>query len=136
MSEALAPKARVSRKRLGALGEQLVTLHLTHLGWEILQRNFRSAQGEIDIIAQETTKAGSILVFVEVKTRHGQRCGTPSESVDLRKQQKLIATAQAYLGTRQAGGEEPACRFDVAEVRIDDNDFSSIVLRRALFMES
>ena len=124
-----------SRKQRGARGEQLAALHLTHLGWEILQRNFRSAQGEIDIIAHETTATGKVLVFVEVKTRYGQTCGTPSEAVDLRKQHKLLAVAQSYLGALQAGGVEPACRFDVAEVRVDANDFSSIVLRRAFFME-
>jgi len=122
-----------SSKQIGALGEQLVALHLIRLGWEILHRNFRCARGEIDIVAQEPTIAGKVLVFVEVKTRHGQKCGTPSEAVDLRKQQKLIATAQAYLGTLQAGGAEPACRFDIAEVHMDNNDLSSIVLRRALF---
>jgi putative endonuclease len=125
---------RPTRKRLGTRGEQLVAQHLTRQGWRILTTNFRCVRGEIDVIAEETTDAGKVLVFIEVKTRHGQMYGTPSEAVDARKQQKLFAVAQAYLGTLQAGGEEPACRFDVAEVRVDGSDYSVIELRRAFFI--
>ena len=123
-----------SRKQLGTRGEQLVAQYLAGQGWRVLTTNFRCAQGEMDVIAEETTDTGKVLVFIEVKTRHGQTYGAPSEAINARKQQKLYAVAQAYLGTLQAGGEEPACRFDVAEVRIDGSDYSQIELRRAFFI--
>ncbi len=128
-------KSADTRKKLGTRGEQLVALHLERLGWHILKLNFRCAQGEIDVIASEPSEAGDVLVFLEVKTRHGLGHGTPSEAVDARKRQRLVNAAQAYLGKLAAGGEEPACRFDVAEVFVDSRDLARVDLRRASFME-
>ena len=123
------------RKRLGTRGEQIAAVHLERLGWRIRMLNFRCPQGEIDVIAEEPNEAGNVLVFVEVKTRHGVNHGTPSEAVNARKQQKLIGAAQAYLGSLNAGGAEPPCRFDIAEVYIDSRDLARVELRRASFME-
>ena len=124
-----------NRKQLGTRGEQLVARHLERLGWRVLQTNFRCAQGEIDVVAEEPTEDGKTLVFIEVKTRHGKAHGAPIEAVDPRKQRRLWNVAQAYLGTMDAGGEEPACRFDVAEVVIDASELASIALRRACLVE-
>ena len=127
-----------NRKQLGTRGEQLVARHLERLGWRVLQTNFRCWQGEIDVVAEEPGKDGrddKTLVFIEVKTRHGKAYGAPIEAVDPRKQRRLWNVAQAYLGTLDAGGEEPACRFDIAEVFIDVNDLASIALRRACLVE-
>ncbi len=124
-----------TRRKLGTRGEQIVALHLERLGWRVLKLNFRCAQGEIDVIASEPTEAGDVLVFVEVKTRHGMGHGTPSEAVDARKRQRLVNAAQAYLGTLGAGGEEPPCRFDVAEVFVGSRDLARVHVRRASFME-
>lgn len=78
-------------------------------GVRILDRNFRSKNGEIDIIAED----GAIIVFIEVKTRHVGGFGTPGEAVTLKKQQKIIRTAQFYLvGKRR----QILTRFDVLEI--------------------
>ena len=63
------------RKRLGAWGESVAAHSLEAQGYRILDRNWRCARGEIDLIAQ----AGAELVFVEVKTRTGQHLGSPEE---------------------------------------------------------
>jgi putative endonuclease len=127
------PSAENSRKRLGASGELIVRRHLERLGWRVLTQNFRCPQGEMDVIAEEPTAEGAVLVFVEVKTRRGTAHGTPTESVDARKQRRLIAVAQSYLAQREAGGEEPACRFDVAAVFVGPDGLAQVTLRRGAF---
>ena len=122
-----------NRKRLGASGETIARTHLERLGWRILAANFRCAAGEMDLIAAEPTPQGEILVFVEVKTRRGRAHGSPSEAVDARKQERLAAVALAYLAERNAGGEEPACRFDVVEVLFGPDGLAGATLRRGVF---
>ncbi len=81
------------RVRLGRKGEELAALHLTRLGYSVVGRNYRCQHGEVDLIARH----GEAWVFVEVRTRRGERFGTPEESITARKQAHLIATAQHYL---------------------------------------
>jgi len=97
-------------RRVGEAGEQAAAAFLTSLGYRIVARNVRFRSGEIDLIARD----GSVLVFVEVKTRRGRRFGTPGEAVTPQKQRKLIRLASLYLA--RLGGEPPPCRFDVVEV--------------------
>ncbi len=122
-----------SKKNLGNSGEALVCIHLKRLGWHILEEKYRSPFGEIDVIASEPSQNGSVLVFMEVKSRTGSEHGSPAEAVDLRKQQKLSATARHYLSERASGGEEPACRFDIAEVLYDSAGLASISIMRSAF---
>jgi putative endonuclease len=126
-------EARSGRKRLGTEGETIARAYLEQHGWRIVAMNFRCSAGEMDVIAEEPTLPIPTLVFVEVKTRRGARHGSPRESVDLRKQQKLATVAQTFLGERAAGGEEPACRFDVVEVFVGADGLSRVVLHRAAF---
>lgn len=91
----------------GKLGEDLVCVFLEKKGYNILERNFHSRWGEIDIIAKD----GDAVVFVEVKTRKSSAFGAPAEYVTLAKKKKIIKTAFIYLN-----GEECEMRFDVAEV--------------------
>jgi putative endonuclease len=77
---------------------------------KILERNFRTPVGEIDIIAQKR----AWLVFVEVKTRRGAAFGLPQEAVNLRKQRQIIRTAQWYLQQHRQAKLQP--RFDVVAV--------------------
>lgn len=121
------------RKRLGSEGETMAQIHLERLGWRIVARNYRCAAGEMDMIAEDPTTPEPTLVFLEVKTRRGARHGSPREAVDHRKQQRLAAVAQIFLGERAAGGEEPACRFDIVEVYVGADGLSQIVLHRAAF---
>ncbi len=127
---------RKDNKRVGAQGELLVRHHLERNGWHVLTVNFRCSQGEIDLIAEKPSEVESeppTLVFVEVKTRRGTTHGYPLQAVDGRKQEKLRLCALAYLGQREAGGDEPACRFDVAEVFLDSNGLSRIVMHPGIF---
>ena len=100
----------MNTKAIGDHGEDLAVKYLLAQGCRILDRNFRSKNGEIDIIAED----GAIIVFIEVKTRHGGGFGTPGEAVTLKKQQKIIRTAQFYLNGKKKA--DSFCRFDVLEV--------------------
>ncbi|HWR39017.1 MAG TPA: YraN family protein [Patescibacteria group bacterium] len=108
----------MNRKALGNSGEDAAEHYLRERGYEILNRNYRTRLGEIDIIAREgrggKTSADASLVFVEVKTRRSLCCGSPGEAVNYFKQQKIIATAQCYLNMVKQ--PEAICRFDVLEI--------------------
>ena len=121
------------RASVGSGGETVVRAYLQGLGWRILATNYRCAQGEMDLIAVEPTLPEPVLVFVEVKTRRGTAHGSPIEAVDRRKQKKLVAIAQTFLAERNAGGAEPACRFDVAEVFVGPDGLARVTLQRAAF---
>ena len=80
------------RRALGELGERLAAEHLTAKGYRIRERNFRTAAGEIDIVAE----AGGVLAFVEVRCRRGSAMGTAAESLSLAKQRRMVEMAEAY----------------------------------------
>ena len=105
-------------KLLGRQGEEAAADFLEARGHTILARNFRTPQGEIDII----TRLGQTVVFVEVKTRRTQRFGRPAAAVGYRKQQKIIQSARWFL--RQRHLEGCLCRFDVLEVYAAGPDWS------------
>lgn len=86
------------RRRLGQRGEQLAAERLAAMGYEIVERNYRCKAGEIDLVARQ----GGGWVFVEVRTRRGDRFGTPEESVTARKRAHIIASAQHYLQAHDA----------------------------------
>lgn len=100
------------RQRLGAFGEDVAVRRLQELGYQILERNYRCAVGEIDIVALD----GDMLAFVEVRTRRGDRMGTPEESVGPRKRRKMVEVAQTYVAERGYQGE---WRLDVVAVALD-----------------
>jgi len=79
------------RRRLGARGEQAAAEFLERLGYEILERNWRSRLGEIDLVARDD----DIMVFVEVKLRFD--IYDPLEAVDARKRHKLSQLAFDFL---------------------------------------
>jgi putative endonuclease len=78
---------------LGVRGEVLAEKYLNNLGYDILERNWRSGNHEIDIIAAKN----GILHFIEVKTRRGNKYGFPEEAVDRRKLRCLIFAGDSYL---------------------------------------
>jgi len=80
------------RQNLGNYGEILAAEYLTKRGYRLIDRNFKARYGEIDIIAI----TNDILVFVEVKTRIGNKYGTPEEAVTQRKIHEVIVTAQYF----------------------------------------
>lgn len=79
---------------------------------EILERNFRCRQGEIDIIGRQN----GYLVFVEVKYRRTQKCGSALAAVDFRKQSRICRTADFYRYLHRYG-EQTAVRYDVLAVQ-------------------
>ena len=80
------------RRALGELGERLAAEHLTAKGYRIRERNFRTAAGEIDIVAE----ADGVLAFVEVRCRRGSSMGTAAESLSAAKQRRMLDMAEAY----------------------------------------
>ena len=94
----------------GQKSERRAEQFLKSRGLTLVERNYRCKLGEIDLIMID----GRTLVFVEVRYRRQQGYGSASESVDTRKQQKLIRAAQYYL--QRLAGSEPACRFDVVGI--------------------
>jgi len=82
-----------ARQELGKLGEDLAARHLLREGYVIVTRNYRCAEGEMDIVARQ----GSRLAFVEVRTRRGSAYGTPKESITRSKQERLVRVASDYL---------------------------------------
>ena len=96
-------------RRLGRWGEELAAGFLRRKGFTILDANWRSRFGEIDLIAED----GTYLCFVEVKLRRSAACGSAAAFVDRRKQEKLRSTAMLYLA-RHPTDLQP--RFDVIEI--------------------
>ncbi len=97
---------------IGKKGEDMAVDYLEHLGYEILERNFRSGRIEIDIIA----KLADRLIFIEVKTRTGNLYGYPEEAVDDQKQDSIENCAEAYILDT---GWQGKIRFDIIAVNLN-----------------
>ena len=94
---------------LGRYGEAETIKYLRSNGYEIIEVNFRSRFGEIDIIAEKN----KMIVFCEVKMRKDNHFAEAREFVDKYKQERLMKTAAIWLSMQK---NEPTCRFDVSEV--------------------
>jgi putative endonuclease len=106
------------RRALGSTGEDAVAAWYADRGYEILARNWRVREGELDLVLAR----GGTVVFCEVKTRRGDAFGTPFEAVTSTKQRRLRMLALRWLAEHsiRAGG----LRFDVAAVRVaGDREF-------------
>lgn len=99
----------MTRREIGNTGEDFTAEALRKNGFEIIERNFRIRGGEIDIIA----KKGSILHFVEVKTRKSGALTTGDDAVNARKRELLIRAAKEYLKRTET---DCSCVFDAAIV--------------------
>jgi len=95
---------------IGRFGEELAAGWLQDAGLRILDRNWRCAEGEIDIVAAD----GDTLVFCEVKTRSGTGFGDPAEAVTAAKSARLRRLALRWLAAHGLGWRE--LRFDVVTV--------------------
>ena len=95
---------------LGRYGEDVAARYLVDAGLVLLARNWRCAEGEIDIVARD----GDVLVICEVKTRRDTTHGTPVEAVTARKAERLKVLAQRWLAAHSA--RPRAVRFDVVSV--------------------
>jgi putative endonuclease len=99
-----------ARQRLGVEGESIACAELERLGYLIVERNYRSRFGEIDIVANDK----GTIVFVEVKTKTTDSFGDPVEEVTPQKQRQIVSMGQEYA-TYRCGPHTP-CRFDVVAV--------------------
>lgn len=106
-------------KKIGAIGEKAAEDWLRKKDYQILERNFYTRFGEIDIIVREKRKDRILpkTVFVEVKTKSGDQYGEPWEMVGRKKLRQVQMMAQVYL-TKNGLGEIP-CRIDVVGVWLD-----------------
>jgi putative endonuclease len=89
----------------GADAEQWAAQYLASQGLKLVEQNYRSRFGEIDLIMRD----GEMLVFVEVRLRRNSGFGGAAASIDTRKQQRIIRTAQQYISGL---ARTPPCRFD------------------------
>ncbi|MCH2172270.1 YraN family protein [Myxococcota bacterium] len=107
-------RPQLSRRELGAEGEDRAAADLEARGYRIVERNVRAGGVEIDIIARR----GRTLAFVEVKTRRSRRQGPPEAAVHGAKQARLIRGAAAWL--REHGTRAARVRFDVVACELDE----------------
>jgi len=103
----------MDRQTLGRAGERLAASHLESKGYEILDRNVYTAQGELDLVARSPD---GVIVFVEVRARRGRRAAAAAAaSVDDRKQRRLRDLAGTYLAERAPDAD---ARIDVITVAL------------------
>jgi putative endonuclease len=101
------------RRSLGHFGEVFAEGFLRRQGYEIVERNWRCRQGEIDLVARQ----GGDWVVVEVRTRRGDTCGTPEESLTPAKRRRLLRLAAAFFQEREL--EDVSWRIDLVAVELD-----------------
>jgi putative endonuclease len=94
----------------GIKGENRACLYLQQQNFKILERNFHSQQGEIDIVARD----GEFLVFIEVKNYSFRSLGSPLGAIRKSKKESIIHAAQTYL--YKNGIKDTNCRFDVISI--------------------
>ena len=99
----------------GKFGEEAASLYLQNKGYKIVARNYRSPQGEIDIICTFDND----LIFVEVKTRTSTRFGFPEEAVTRKKINTIRKASQYYISEHTTYYNE--IRFDVISVLIESD---------------
>jgi|SRR5687768_7617261 len=108
------------RRMLGARGEELAARHLEARGLQVVERNFRTRYGELDIVARDPR----FLVFCEVKTRIARRGRDdvlgPFAAIGIRKQRQVRAMAREWLAEgRLEGGRPSELRFDAIGISVD-----------------
>ncbi|CAB5240150.1 unannotated protein [freshwater metagenome] len=110
------PTVKKNNKVLGAFGEEVIVKELISKNFEIIERNWRIREGEIDIIA---LSPDGFFSFVEVKTRSSLAFGHPFEAITPVKAQRLQRLALAWLATHKCLGCD--YRIDIAAVLIDSS---------------
>ena len=105
----------------GKLGEEIAQKYLISKGGKILEKNYRTKIGEIDLIV----KLNGELVFVEVKSRSNINYGYPAESVNYNKRRKIVNVAEFYILENCL--HNISIRFDVIEIYLKNNKVNHII---------
>jgi len=100
----------LSKRARGAFGERLAASAYRRRGAEILDRNWRTSTGELDLVVRE----GDVYVFCEVKTRRSRRYGSPLEAITPQKAARIRRVAGEWLQSNGLHGV--TTRFDVASI--------------------
>jgi putative endonuclease len=100
-------------QRRGLWGERVALAYLTSCGWSVEAHRYRFGRHDVDLIVRR----GSLVAFVEVKTRRSSACGTPVEAVGWRKRQSLQRVAECWRMRYGRAGDR--YRFDLVAVRMD-----------------
>lgn len=115
------------RAAIARRGEDAAAAYLERMGMQIVDRNWRSGRGELDIVALD----GEELVLCEVKTRASESRGTPEEAVSEAKRRRLVRLAEAYMSA--AGLQDCGVRFDVISIRVLGEDRALLRHHRGAF---
>lgn len=110
----------MNNREIGLYGENIAKEYLNNNGFNVVEMNYRTKLGEIDIIAKDKEN----IVFVEVKSRKNLNYGYPAEAVNAKKQNKITSVANFYLLTNNLYKKK--VRFDVIEVYLKDNSINHI----------
>ena len=113
------------RQELGRLGEDLALKRIRKLGYKLIEKNFRCALGEIDIIARHD----EYLVFLEIKTRKGRPLAYAKEAVTAKKKRQISKAALFYMMENNCS--DVKSRFDVVAVSIYDEKAEIEVIKDA-----
>lgn len=105
---------------IGSIGEGIAQEYLRKKGYRILEKNYRTRFGEIDIIAEDK----GTIVFIEVKTRIHETFGAPEESVTRQKQERLKKVALCYLKDLK---KIPPVRFDVLAIELKGKSADAVI---------
>lgn len=104
----------MDKRKFGIIGEKIAQGYLINKKYEILETNFYTKNGEIDIIA----KQGKCIIFVEVKTRSTLKYGTPAMAVNFTKMKHIKNVAKEYIRIKKLYRYE--VRIDVIEILINN----------------
>ena len=105
----------------GRLGEEIALKYIISKGGTIVEKNYRTKMGGIDLIA----KMNGELVFIEVKSRSNINYGYPCEAVNYKKKRKITNVAKYYILDNSL--EDISVRFDVIEIYLTDKKINHIV---------
>ncbi|MBU4342643.1 MAG: YraN family protein [Candidatus Omnitrophica bacterium] len=117
----------IARIKSGELGEALAASYLKKQGYKIIEKNYRTRYGEIDIIGDDK----GCISFVEVRSSNNTRFDSPEYSIDRTKQNKLAKMALSYIKRRHL--EEDDCRFDVVCIEGVNSDSPKVRLIKNAF---
>jgi putative endonuclease len=114
-----------STRQTGKRGEDCAVRFLKKAGYRIIERNYRCAFGEMDIVALDS----GTISFIEVKSRTSNRFGNPEEAVVTKKQKKLSQIALHYLKAKNL--DEHRARFDVVAINFSSEDEGVTLIKDA-----